>query len=159
MLPPLPWRRSLLAAALILTPILLAGCSGSNGRYPVEGTVTLDGQPVEGGVIVLFPVDDNPADPARRGKAYGTIQNGKFLLQGDRGAAPGKYRVEITWFKKTGRQIPSNDPPNKIDETKQVIPKQFNEKSTTFVEIKPERNTLHYELKSATAPGKGGNAS
>ena len=48
---------------------------------------------------------------------------------------PGKYRVEISWRKPTGRKIPSADPGVIIDETREAVPAKYNSESTLTVEI------------------------
>ena len=74
--------------------LIILGCSGDEygKRYPVRGTVTYKGEPVEAGKISFVP-----KDPNGRG-ATGTIENGAFTLTTiDRndGAFPGEYRVLI----------------------------------------------------------------
>jgi hypothetical protein len=72
--------------------LFLAGCGG--GTFPsVTGTVTLDGQPLSGAVVVFNP------DGGGQVATGVTNSSGKFtmgtLRQGD-GVRPGKYRVTIT---------------------------------------------------------------
>lgn len=128
---------------LLLAIVLLAGCRpDTGGRAALSGTVTFDGQPVDGGAIALLPTDGGDT------KAGARIDDGKYIIPAERGPRPGNYRVEIRWQKKTGRKIPSDDPPNLMDETRQVIPEQFNAKSKTVREIKPGNNTLDFDLRT-----------
>src|SRR3954468_9826812 len=97
------------AAALILSLVAVTGCSSKTN---VHGKVTLDGEKVDGGGITLRP--------AGEGKTVnGEIKDGQYSLDSERGLQPGSYKVEISWNKKTGKLLPSNDPPNKLEETKQ----------------------------------------
>lgn len=77
---------------------LLVGCSGGGGAdvgaVSVSGTVTLDGQPVEGATVAF-----SPAGQGARSASGKTDGSGKFTLTsveaGD-GAVPGSYAVVIT---------------------------------------------------------------
>src|SRR5262245_14204121 len=93
-------RRFGFAAALFFSVILLGGCGGGGTRF--SGEVTLDGQPVDGGTIVLYAAGG--ADETRK-NVSGNIVEGKFALEPGgtllSGAlSPGPYRVEIYWHKK-----------------------------------------------------------
>lgn len=132
--------RPIVVAALVCALLVLAGC-GSATPLRIQGSVTFNGEPVDGGAIVFYPIG---TDAYGKG---GEILGGKYVLEGDRIPKPGQHRVEVTWNKKTGRTILSNDPPNKIDETIQVIPKQFNGvKSTLTVEIQADKDTYDFPL-------------
>jgi hypothetical protein len=139
-------RRKLGPACFLgaLTAFLLIGCSSSN-RAVVKGSVTLDGEPVDGGMILFFPA--NEQYKADQGRAE--IKNGSYEIAAGKGPPPGNYRVEITWQKKTGKQVVSKgDPPNMEDETIQVIPPQYNQKSQLTKEIKAGDNKLDFPLTS-----------
>jgi hypothetical protein len=74
---------------------LVLGCGDNTGlpkRYPVSGTVTYKGQPVEKGTINFVHTAQDGRD------ASGTIQNGKYSLTTatqDDGALPGSYKVVV----------------------------------------------------------------
>jgi len=136
-----PYRGLALAPALAL--VVLTGCNaGLTSRAPVQGRVTFDGQPVDNGAIAFLPLGNGQDAQFRAGAP---IVDGKYNVTADRGPSPGKYRVEIYWNKKTGKKI-SNDPPNTIDETKQVLPARYNTKSDLTVDVQPGRNTLDFNL-------------
>jgi hypothetical protein len=140
------------ALALTLTLPFLGGCGDVSGRSSVQGNVTIDGEPVDGGAIVFIPEGES----GQRVPAGGEIVGGKYSLPAERGPSPGKCRVEITWKKKTGRQIVSpNDAPNKIDETVQVVPIIYNSSSTLKEDVQPGANTFNYTLKGAVRGGVG----
>jgi hypothetical protein len=124
------------------TAFLLIGCSSSN-RAAVKGSVTFDGAPVDGGMILFFPANEkNKAD-----QGHAEIKNGAYEIPAGKGPPPGSYRVEITWEKKTGKQVVSKgDPPNMEDETIQVIPPQYNRESKLTKEITSGMNTIDFPL-------------
>ena len=82
---------------LFVVPAVAAalGCGDDSGlarRYPVSGTVTYNGKPLERGNISFAP--DGPGGRA----AGGTIVDGRYSLTThdlDDGALPGKYKVSI----------------------------------------------------------------
>jgi hypothetical protein len=129
--------------ALLL--LLAAGCGRSSG---VEGSVTLDGAPVEGGTI-LFVAGPNQPD-----KAHAEIHAGKFALPSGKGPPPGNYWVQIYWLKPTGKR--SNNPaeywdPKDVDQAgpkAEMIPSKYNTRTQLNAEIKSGMNTLNYDLKS-----------
>ena len=132
--------------------VFLTGCGGGSR---IEGTVTLDGQPVEDGTITFYPEGGKDQGP----NVPGEIKDGKYSIDSSRHLKPGSYRVEIYWFKKTGKQIQNkNDPGTSIDETKQVIPDEYNRDSKTKAEIKSGSNTQNFELKSGGKITQGGAA-
>lgn len=93
----------LAALALLLVGLMLStlvGCGGTTGRGPVSGTVTLDGRPLEHGVINFRPVEGNAAPGSG-----GVVIDGSFEIPADKGLRPGKYTVSIAAFKNTGRMV------------------------------------------------------
>lgn len=73
-----------------------SGCQG--GGNPVEGKVTLDGQPLGGVHVAFFPAGASVNDPTLfRGV---TDENGQYALrnpiENSTGAPAGKYRVSLT---------------------------------------------------------------
>jgi hypothetical protein len=87
-------HRRVLIAFLFSTAVLavaLAGCDSRPARVPVSGTVTIDGQPVEHGNIMVVPSGMRPA--------YGKLgPGGKFTLttfEENDGVAPGTHKVQI----------------------------------------------------------------
>ncbi|MBN72552.1 MAG: hypothetical protein CME32_25140 [Gimesia sp.] len=83
----MPAKGLLLLSALLL----LVGCGGISDapdRRVVTGTVTLDGAPLEGGVIRFRPLPEGPI-------AAGKIRDGKYEVTNKGGVPIGKQRVEI----------------------------------------------------------------
>jgi len=132
------WR---LARVLVaLSSFVSTGCAAS-GRAGVQGNVTLDGAPVDGGRIMFIPVDSKGRN------AYADIKEGRYELAVDQGPSLGTHKVEILWFKKTGKKVVGSDPPNLVEEKIQLIPEKYNTKSLVKEEIKPGMNTFNYDLK------------
>lgn len=92
--------RSSRGLALLAVPalVVLASCGetddGLGKRYPVSGTVTYNGNPLEKGEISFVT-----GDVSKNFGATGTITNGSYTLsmggEGD-GAQPGQYKVTIS---------------------------------------------------------------
>ncbi len=123
---------------------LLTGC-GSSNRAAVKGSVTFDGAPVDGGMILFFPA----AGEYKADQGHAEIKDGTYELPSGKGPPPGNYRINITWEKKTGKQVVSKgDPPNMEDETIQVIPPQYNRESKLTKEVKAGPNTIDFQLTS-----------
>lgn len=88
----LPLRRfAALAVAGCL--LVLSGCGGTESEAATaSGTITLDGQPVEAGVITFVPVEGTQSGIARIGQA------GKWnakVSKSKMGLPPGRYKVTI----------------------------------------------------------------
>lgn len=121
--------------------IVVYGCSDPNGRQPISGEVTLNGQPLSTGEVSLRPFDTGPS-------AAGRIENGKFVLPGDKGPLPGKYLVEIESVQSTGKQVRLPGTSLQVDETKQVVPEDYNERSQLVIEVTGNgENHFQFELK------------
>ncbi len=138
----------------LLTLLLLAGCSGAPAdfpREPVEGQVTLDGRPLDEGLITLEPVDQ--PEPI----ASGVITEGRFTIARVDGPAPGRHRVSIWSQKPTGKKL--RDPDQKgqlVEEIKSVIPDRYNARTELVVEIKPgASNSLEFPLSKARTKAGG----
>ncbi|MCA9090684.1 MAG: hypothetical protein KDA90_18845 [Planctomycetaceae bacterium] len=120
---------TLFCFSLVFSALLLSGCGGSGDGpevFKVSGTVSLDGQPVEEGRILLRKKSGD-------GKAFSApIKDGSFTVTSE----AGPMSVEIT----ASRIIPgkfdnSNGTPEPVGEM--YIPKQYNA-ATTLEVIVPE---------------------
>jgi acetyl esterase/lipase len=64
-------------------------------RVALRGSVTLDGQPLPRGTVILTPLQGTGA-PAVIAYVFGTTEGpGQFALPAARGPVPGRYRVEV----------------------------------------------------------------
>ena len=106
-------RNNLLLAAFGL--LFLTACNSGPPLGKISGTVTLNGEPVDGGLIRMVPVDGNsqPNDDV--------IEMGKYELT----MSPGEVKVELLWLK-GGAAVA--DTANQGNEPKAVqqFPKKYN---------------------------------
>jgi len=135
---------NLFALALIVPLAACAGCG--KPLASLEGTVTLDGQPVEQGSIVLLPVDGS-------GPTSGAgIENDKYRVALNAGIMPGQKTVQIIGIRKTGKQVeagPPSPPGTMVDLVEQCVPDIYNTKSTLTVEVLAGQINQHdFDLKS-----------
>ena len=138
-------RAAALCAGAVASLCAAGGCSGQSGRCAVSGRVTFDRTPVEEGVIVFAP-----AEGSQGPSAGGEIRGGSYVIAESGGPlAGGRYRVEITGYRKTGRRLPEvpGGPPA-YDEKRNFIPPAFNLDSTLTAEIAPGERaaTLDFDL-------------
>lgn len=132
--------RFFLCAILLST---LFGC-GRSERMSVEGTVTLDGQPLEKGSIQLSPL------PGTNGPTSGAdIVAGKFVIRSSGGPFAGSFRVQITAGGPTGRRVLDPRSNSMIDEYGQILPARYNSQSELQAEVKAgDSNRLEFALAS-----------
>lgn len=165
-----PSRRVLPMMALPAL-LVLASCSEDDGlgkRYPVSGTVTYNGNPLETGEITFIPEDSK-----KNIGASGKIANGSYSLSTggtEDGAQAGKYKVTITakedfhakaradFEKEAKGQAPGYIPPQYIAKAeaaaKSLIPAGYGDIRTTTLtaEVKEQSNTIPFKLSDADAP-------
>jgi len=130
-------RRAILAGMYLLWTMLLvaafsvAGCS--KGDQPdlgdVQGTVTLDGQPLAQATVVFRP--------AGGGRASQGITNeaGKYeiiYIRDIKGAKLGSHKVAITTATETNPE--------------ERVPAQYNRQTTLTAEIQPGTNQCDFDL-------------
>jgi hypothetical protein len=126
----------------LLTSGLISGCDGK--RASVQGTVTYNGQPVNGGRIFFLP----EGEPVGRPTVHATIRQGNYSLAAAQGPELGRHRVEIVWHKKPGKQEQAPVQPGLItDDMEQVIPAVYNSKTTLSVDVRRGTNTCDFALK------------
>ena len=120
----------------ILFALLLAGCNPGPPQGTVTGNVTLDGQPVEGGIIRFVPADGNsqPADSPITGGAYSvTMQTGE-------------KKVEIYWAPSSGKAADTAS--QGAEPIVQRIPAKYNAQTTLTYEIVKGKQTKDFALAS-----------
>lgn len=115
-------------------PWLLAGCGDPGiGAIPVEGTVLVDGKPMEGVMVIFHP--DSEGGRAASGR---TDANGVYKLTtevaGD-GALAGSYKISVTKHVNEADDLPTEVDPNdpasldaiysKVDARKKQVSKNF----------------------------------
>jgi hypothetical protein len=126
--------------SLLLCLPLAAGCHRSGPTARVDGTVTLDGQPIAKGYVSFQPKPRTPGP-----EFSGDIVGGKYYVA--RPVAVGDFRVEVRAFHKTGRKVrgPMNE---EVDEVSNMIPKRFWGPDTTLsAHLNEGANTVDFNLK------------
>lgn len=132
------FRMKLLLCCLLGLP-LLVGCSDSLGV--VDGTVTLDSQPVASGTVTFVKQDET--NPAREGAA---IKDGRFQAK----IPPGKYKLELNGQKvigtRTQKDFDGKD--EVVPQTGELFPDKYNKQSTMIEDIKAGPHPIKLDLSS-----------
>jgi len=140
------YRRIASLCAIFLVIATCFGC-GKKGpqRAAVSGHVTLDGQPINEGVIQFLPVEGTVGP-----ETGGIITNGQYDIPHDHGPIVGKSRIELRASKKTGGKIqdPTGRPGVLTDEYKEMFPPGSNTNSSLVREIKDEPNKLDFDIRT-----------
>ncbi|QDU59489.1 hypothetical protein Pan216_03170 [Planctomycetes bacterium Pan216] len=133
-------RLTMIAVLLGLVPIV--GCSGnSEGRVAVSGKVTLDGQPLEQGVVRFNPVGGGLV-------GEGEINGGSYSLGTSNGPTPGPKEVSIVSLVDTGKTQPDEfDPMKKVPLLEQIIPPRYNQATELKIDVGTSGGTFDFDLK------------
>jgi hypothetical protein len=143
----------------LLAIALVFGCGTGDElgrRYPVRGTVTYKGQPLETGRITFTPI----ANDGSARVATGTIRQGSYTLStagGDDGALPGKYGVPIVSQTADHTKIQGitgggagrqSDVLNATRKARNLIPRKYmsSQASGLVQEVKAETNEIDFGL-------------
>jgi hypothetical protein len=112
----------------------VAGCNDAGPKtYPVTGTVTLDGQPLQEADIVFVPLD------AALGPDAGQIHDGSFAFR----AKAGRKRVEI----RTSRPFRINTAMGETTIWKNHLPARYSSQSVLQAEVSAQGdNNFTYHL-------------
>lgn len=125
--------------ALVVGAVSLSlGCGrGGVDRCAINGSVTMTGEPVDGGNIQFAPLT------VGQGSASGAVvQAGRYSVPRESGLVAGKYRVRIYWPEKAGREQGPNVPL-----ARERIPAKYNTGSELTVEVRQgSDNTFDFAL-------------
>jgi len=105
-----------------------------------EGEVTIDTEPVDGGVISF--VDPETGTPI----GGAAVIKGRYTLFPESGLAPGIYRVEIRWARSTGEMVETPTYGHSPYVFAEAIPAKFHADSILVVELQAGRNTVNFHL-------------
>ncbi|MFH1922304.1 MAG: DUF6795 domain-containing protein [Planctomycetota bacterium] len=139
--------------ALLLVSLLAAGCGGSDGQFaPVEGTVTLDGEPLAG-ARVEFDLDTGQPS---YGKSDGSTSYGRT-------DAKGHYELKATHEKKgalVGKQVVristrdmTVDAEGKEVLVPERLPPKYHLNSELTADVSSGSNTIDFPLELKSSPG------
>lgn len=121
---------------LIFLLTVATGCSDSSElRGRVHGKVTVDGKPLPTAQIRFFSVSGGVGTD-------GTVKDGSYEIPIASGMTSGKYRVELSFAKSTGRKIPDPDAGagDMKDEVVEDLPAKFNRNSTIQIDFDPKQD-------------------
>lgn len=125
-------QRFALTGFCLFSLLVFAGCGGQavDGRYPISGTVTFKGQPLEKGTIEFSTSDRSQLTGA-------TIEKGKYSVPAEQGLKPGKYTVKIssTDDGAAGGPPPPPGPENTNQVAKELIPEDYNLNSKITADV------------------------
>ena len=121
---------------LLLQFALALGCSQGPAVGTVKGTITMDGQPLDGNALIrMVPIDiqTQPADCIVKGGAYSITM------------PVGEKKVEIYWTK--------SDAPGKLDTASQgsekvvvLVPAKYNTETTLSYTVEKGTHTKDFAL-------------
>jgi hypothetical protein len=119
----------------------LLGCVPAPRPVAVaEGEVTIDAEPVDGGIIsFVAPETGTPIGGA-------AVIKGRYTVVPESGLAPGIYRVEIRWARSTGEMVETPTYGHSPYVFAEAIPGKFHEDSILVVELQAGRNTVNFHL-------------
>ena len=133
-------RVALAVAAVSVLAGLSGGCGGGPPQAQVRGTVTLDGKPLDSGVIHFFPQTDAGGPSASADVVAGRYQ----LLTG-----VGPMKVVINSNKVVGKRKMYDTPDSPVvEETRDVLPERYNMKSELKAALTPGPNEVNFDLAS-----------
>lgn len=131
--------KSTLAAMLYIGLLLLTGCSESTTHGVVNGSVTLDGKPLEEGTVRFVPIEGESQT------ASAMITDGKFESE----VPVGKVRVEYSAPKVMGKKkmYQTEDSPT-VDIVGELLPERYNVRSEVVLSVEPGQNAHEIDLQS-----------
>jgi hypothetical protein len=126
-----------MGSALIVVPLLLAGCDGGPPMGDVSGKVTYEGKIVEIGDITFIPVD------GKTPTAGAPIENGQYRAR----VPVGLMKVSISAPRVVGKKklYNSKDSPE-MPITEEGLPARFNKETELQFEVQAGTNTKNFEL-------------
>ncbi|MCA8988283.1 MAG: carboxypeptidase regulatory-like domain-containing protein [Planctomycetaceae bacterium] len=129
--------------SLVFTSLFLPclGCGGSSGPDlgKVDGTVTVDGAPIEGATVTFQPASGRPSMGI-------TTADGKYSLMytsEQYGAIPGTHTVSI----RTARDQTGGEGDQPLVEGRaELLPAKYHDESELTAEVSKGSNTLNFDL-------------
>ena len=139
--------KHLVIVGILSLSLVLSGCGGGGdaGLHPLSGSATFDGEPIDLGSIALIPVGGGGDADTQRASG-GVIKDGTYAIPKESGPNAGKYRIEVHWLKKTGKELIDPDSGEKYDERIEALPAKFHSKSELTIEIPAPDNKYNLSL-------------
>ena len=120
------------------------GCrAGNEASATIEGSVAIDGKPLENGSILFVPVEGTGGTATG-----GRIDRGRYHIGAADRLAVGRNRVEIRAVRKTGKVIPDPfaGPGGTMELFEEAVAAKFNSQSGLTVDVKPGNNTADFQV-------------
>lgn len=134
--------------ATVAVAAAVTGCGSSDGfpRQPVRGTVTLDGKPLEKGMITFTPT--GAPEPI----VSAVVADGVFELARSDGPVPGAHRVDVWSPRPTGKKVRDTDNRGQlVEEVRESIPARYNLRSELTAQVQSGKsNTFDFPLQGET---------
>lgn len=129
----------------------LAGCGGADlpELGEVTGTVTLNGQPVEGALVEFIPDSGRPSSGVTDAEGVYTLT---YTAEAS-GAVTGTHTVNITTAR--AQQGGEGDEPL-VEARPETIPQAYNDETTLSVEVEAGSNTHDFVLEGERGPESNG---
>lgn len=109
----------------------------------VEGTVNLDGSPMDDGIIIFESQDGKDI------KATISISKGRYSISARNGPGLGHNKVTIHSYQSTGKKVPNPAKPDQeIDERIDMVAPRFNNEERKSVTIQAGSNPLNFDVLS-----------
>lgn len=119
--------------------VAVVGCSAPADIGTVQGNVTLDGRPLEAGIVRFVPVDGQSPT------ADASVTDGQFAAT----VPVGEKRVEISAPKVTGQQKMYNTPDSPtVDIVKELLPARYNVNSELTLTVRDGSQEAVFDLHS-----------
>lgn len=129
--------RTSVLCLLLFALVGLTGCNGDAPKGTVNGTVTLDGQPLNDGTVNFDPVD------GKSQTASANIKDGKFTASVPLHTMKVSFSAPKILGKKKMYDTP--DSPT-VDEVGELIPEKYNVKSELKITVKSGIQEEKYDL-------------
>ncbi len=138
----------------LLLPLLILGCGDASGvgtTYPVSGTITFNGEPLNAeNTSVLFKPDASrgnasPFEPVGTADADGSYT---LITRGKDGAPPGWYKVVVTAFNGLAKH-PAGPKQDRHPAARSLLPGRYGLAETTTLSVEVVANPARgaYDLK------------
>ena len=122
---------------ILLSGLMLAGCSKSSTHGTVRGTVTFDDAPLPEGTVRFVPVDGGSQT------ASAMVSEGAFTAT----VPVGRMRVEFSAPKVVGQQKMYNTPDSpKVDVVAELLPPRYNVQSELTLDVQTGSQHAPFKL-------------
>lgn len=123
--------------------VVFSGCGSSSNleRTIIEGTISLDGNPIKNGEIRFYPKGATKGPPSG-----GPIKDGKYIAKAGGGVLIGTHLVSIKAFAPKHSNRPA---PPEGGEVINIIPSKFSGKKSELERtVTSSTSTMNFDLKS-----------